>query len=344
VLPYLGVELALLQGMVTDKRRYEMLKGQQYKKLLETEGAMVMNELLHDASEGYVEWLRDLALMEVNQRYIETASLRFKALKDLSEIGERAAIDTVEAAILIQTRMIDFGYARIELARAINQLYYYQLGADSASTEKTFKNLDDLLKLEERCLSNFLKMQSLDVLKNPALVYYQNKSGLLEVEKKYRKEMVKPRLDFRYNLLGNNSVGNVTYSNNYKWGASFSMPLFLRNPANELKITKLELRNNEFERQGKQAEMETKLNAAKKILNLLAEQIKTAKQTLNYSKLLLDAEKIKFDNNESSLFLLNTRESKVLDSEIKLVELQAKFAAVYFDLVYLKGDMEYAFE
>jgi hypothetical protein len=55
----------------------------------------------------------------------------------------------------------------------------------------------------------------------------------------------------------------------------------------------------------------------------------------------MEAEKIKFENNESSLFLLNTRESKVLESEIKLIETQYKFLSAYFYLVYLKGDLAY---
>lgn len=344
LLPYIGLELSLLQGMMIDKRRYELLKGARYKQLFETEGAMVMNELLHDAAESYVEWLRDVALAEINGRYVETATQRFNALKSLSAIGERPNIDTVEAAILIQSRKMDYGYSQMSLVKALNQMNYFMLRPDSSLVINAMVPGYPISEMEERCLSAFLKMQTFDAIGNPMLKYYANKGGLLEVERKYKAEQVKPRLDLRYNLLGNTTQATTFYTNNYKWGAGFSMPLFLRNPTNDLKIAKLNLRNNEIERQSKSAELKTKLNALKNMLSILAEQIQVAKQTLSYSRLLLDAEKIKFDNNESSLFLLNTREGKVLDSEIKLVDLQAKFVAIYFDLVYTEGGMKYTIE
>jgi len=341
VLPYVGIELSLLQGLVIDKRRYEVLKGERYKKLLETEGVLVLNELLHDAAAGYTEWLRDLALTEINKRYIETATQRFDALKSLSAIGERPTIDTVEAAILIQSRLVDYGYARMALTKTQNQLSYYMLGADSVLPAADFATSDNIRALEELCLSRFLKMETFDINTNPGLLYYGYKNSLLQLERRYKAEMVKPKLDLRYNLLGSTQAGGTFYTNNYKWGAGFSMPLFLRNPVNELKIARLNLRNNEMERQTKSAELTTKINAIKVILRTLADQIQIAKQTLNYSRLLLDAERIKFDNNESSLFLLNTREGKVLDSEIKLVELQGKFVDTFFTMVYLEGTLNY---
>jgi outer membrane protein TolC len=40
---------------------------------------------------------------------------------------------------------------------------------------------------------------------------------------------------------------------------------------------------------------------------------------------LLDGENSRFDNGESSLFLVNARENRYLDAQIKLRELQSKY-------------------
>ena len=44
----------------------------------------------------------------------------------------------------------------------------------------------------------------------------------------------------------------------------------------------------------------------------------------NYER-LLEGERIKFNNGESSIFLINSRENKRILAEIKLIELQAEY-------------------
>ena len=342
VLPYLGLEFSVLQGLVIDKRRYEVQKSGHYKNLLETESIINYNELLFHATESYVEWLKDYTLVEINKRFVETAAQRFKALIALSQIGERPAIDTVESGILIQTREIDYGNSLIFFNKALYELNSYRWQGDTNRININILPGEKLIEFEETCLSNFLKIPKPNSEENPGLKYYNFKSNLLKLEKKYKAELIKPKLDLRYNLLGNvESQSGVIYNNNYKWGVGFSMPLFLRNPTNDYKISKLNLQNNQYELNNKTAELNTKIEALVNVLGILAEQIQTAKRTLLYSRLLMEAEKVKFDNNESSLFLLNTRESKVLESEIKLVELQAKFIQNYFYTIYLSGTMQY---
>ncbi len=55
------------------------------------------------------------------------------------------------------------------------------------------------------------------------------------------------------------------------------------------------------------------------------QQIKTNELVLNATKLLLDTENIKFQMGESSLFLINTRELKFIETELKQVTLKVKF-------------------
>ena len=51
----------------------------------------------------------------------------------------------------------------------------------------------------------------------------------------------------------------------------------------------------------------------------------------NYKR-LLKAEEIKFSNGESSLFLINSRENKLLETQEKFLELKAKTIKTYFKL------------
>ncbi|MBK9320329.1 MAG: TolC family protein [Bacteroidetes bacterium] len=63
----------------------------------------------------------------------------------------------------------------------------------------------------------------------------------------------------------------------------------------------------------------------------IKEQVKLQRSMLsNYDK-LLKAEETLFQNGESSLFLINTRETKVLESQRKMIELKT----YYYKTIYL---------
>ena len=85
----------------------------------------------------------------------------------------------------------------------------------------------------------------------------------------------------------------------------------------------------------------------KKIYNqnliLIQSQISNAEQSVSLSKKMLELEKIKFDNGESSLFMLNQRENKWLELELKLNEYKFKFIKTVLGLIYLRGDLNFRF-
>jgi outer membrane protein TolC len=166
---------------------------------------------------------------------------------------------------------------------------------------------------------------------------------ILEIDNKLKREMIKPKLNVNYNLLSynSNSYSPVYSQNNYKWGVDLSFPLLLRKSRNEFKMSKLNSQNNSFELVNKNNELNFKINALKQNIGRIAEQLQNAERSVKYNKLLVDAEKLKFSNGESSLFILNSRESKWLESELKLSEYKLKFIKTILNIVYLKGNLNY---
>lgn len=155
--------------------------------------------------------------------------------------------------------------------------------------------------------------------------------------------MIKPVLDVSYNFLNssNDALMPSLGINNYKWGATFSVPLFLRKSRNEYKMATLEANNNQLETINKQNQINLKRRYILAALEVTAGQITNAERSANYSKLLVEAERLKFMNGESSLFLLNSRESKWLETELKLADYQLKFVKAFLELTYLNGDLKY---
>ena len=345
-LGYIGIEASLLQGLVIDKRRAEVLKAQHYKAINNAEQKQLTNAILFDASVNYAEWLYSQRVVIVFNYFNQLATERFIAIKQLALSGERAAIDTTEASMLAQQRFLDYLSASVENQKKIADVATSNWQSDKADVfSVSLKSLDSLNKLVNDLKIKMAVELNESIINNPLIEQYNAKQKFLQVEKRYKAELIKPKLDVKYNFLTSNSINNFSTqlsTNNYRWGASLSFPLFLRSSVADFKIAKLNLQNTTYELDNKQNELQNQIILTVNSINIIEQQLKTAASTVAYSKEMVIAEKIKFNNGESSLFLINTRETKWLESELKLIEYQLKYTKNIFSLIYLKGNLNYS--
>jgi outer membrane protein TolC len=332
-----------LQGLTFDKQRADILKSKQYKNFYSTERIILLNNLFFEAGVSYAEWAYAHKLMSLTTYYTLLAKQRLSAMNDLASIGERAAADTVEAAIFYQTRLLDYNIAKVEALEKATQVSNFYLNNQLINFTNGIKPTDTLDILFEKIKEKTMLLLREDSLNNPILNQYQTKQNIFEIEKRFRKEMIKPKLSINYNLISE-SQGNTLAqlsTNNYKWGASLNFPLLFRNTYNSFKIADLDATNNKMELDFKKLEIQYKNNLLKQTISVLSEQIVAAIKNVNYSKILLDAEKLKFNIGESSLFLLNTRENKLMETELKLAEYKLKYLKTVLKLIHLNGNLNY---
>ena len=345
-LPYIGIEASLLQGMVIDKRRAEILKSQRYKSYYEAEQNVQINDLLYIASLSYFDWVYSCKELNLQSYFLKLAEQRYEGIKALANIGERAAIDSIEASMTLRSRLLEMQASKLEnQKKQVSLLSLLWTGSAEPSPIGTKVTLRDSL---EYCYSkvkaNYINTFQNIAIANPLLKKYEASQEILKVEKKYKAELIKPKLDVKYNFLFNTATGeSPTLSlSNYRWAANFSMPLFLRSARNDYKMAKLDLANNQMELDNKRNEINFKINLTKQNIDLLLEQVNNAEVNVAFSQQMVAAERLKFEHGESSLFLLNTREAKLLESELKLAEYRLKFIRNYFEFVYLKGEIGYS--
>ena len=72
------------------------------------------------------------------------------------------------------------------------------------------------------------------------------------------------------------------------------------------------------------------------ILNLNS-ILEMQQQMVNNYERLLSAELLNFQTGESSLFLVNTRETKLIEARAKLLELQVKYQKAKINLLWAAG-------
>ena len=148
----------------------------------------------------------------------------------------------------------------------------------------------------------------------------------LEVDTRLKANKLLPKINVEYNFLSETPETARTFNTGeYKSGLNVSFPLFLRKERGDLKLAKLKLQDTEFERDATRVNLQNKIRALKQELDSYNKQNEITTEMVSDYELMLQAEERKFQLGESSLFLVNSRESKFIDGQLKAIEVQNKF-------------------
>lgn len=333
---YGGISVPLGKNLFIDERRKTLKQANLMLGMSEVEKALMYNDLILHASAAYWDWYKAEQLLTTSLSALELADERFSAVKIGAELGEYAMIDTVEARLLRDTR-------KIELEQASVTSVYYR------SVLNTYLWLPDLepLELEERTrpqeeVSYLIAMPQVTVDSTLWIRKYAYKMDYLDLEERLKKEMLKPQVDVRYTPLlqpTSNDLFLPFSANNMKWGVTASFPLFLRKERGDLQSVRIKQQDNIFEMEAKMLELKNKLEATSFLISSLQRQIAVQEEMIASYLLMRNAEIQKFEIGESSLFLVNSREMKYIESRQKLIELKAKLEVAKAEYRWLSAEI-----
>ncbi|KYG82707.1 TolC family protein [Roseivirga echinicomitans] len=341
---YGGISVSLGQGLFIDKRRAELQKANVFASSTIAEQKVLMNELYFDAIKQYWKWVQTYNEYNVFEESVSLAVTRFEAVKNSYLLGDKPAIDTLEAKIQIQNRELSRNEYKLAYQNATLELSNYLWFVNNTPLEITNELRPPLF--DEIVLSIQTSFDTLQTIvdaipsAHPDMQLYDFKLSSLEIERKLRAEKIKPKLNLNYNFLsepvGDNFINNFS-SQNYKWGLEFSLPIFLREERGNLQLAKYKIQQTQFGQRQKQQEIKNKVLSYFNEHIALREQVEIYKDAvLNYGR-LLEGEKIKFDTGESSLFLVNSRESSLIDARLKVIALVSKFNISSTGIDYASG-------
>ena len=325
-----GVSLSLGKGFVIDKRRAMRQKAFYAREASQAMREAMRNSLRYEAGVAWWQWVNAWQKYQIANDGIKLARTRYLAVSQSHSLGDKPAIDTLEVATQVRSREIALLQAALELSNARLEVSNY-LWIDG----RVPLELDSLAKpdlasptpVQTQDWKNYRYSIAVLTQRHPELRGYELKTSQLEVEQKYRAEMLKPTIDLQYNVL---SAGDQFYrdypgiNDNYKWGINFSFPLFLRSERGALTRAQIAVKEYRYKQEQKQLELTNKALASYYQLENLDAQVKTASHNVQSYEQLLEGEKQKFDIGESSLFLVNYREQYLIDTQIKLADLQLK--------------------
>ena len=340
-LQYLGVSVPLGQGLVTDARRVVLNQAKVGLRLADAERLKLINKILFGAAKDYWEWYFNAAQLRNAELAFGLANERYRGVKQRVIVGDQAPIDSVEARIFQQDREIFLQQSQIDEQNARLQLSTYlwtedQQPVDLLAGTKPDPQLPGILLSDSATQAVVAEA----LVQHPELQKINFKIDQLELDRRLGREMLKPMLNVNYSWLSrtdNSTWATQTIDRNYKFGFDFSFPLFLRKERGKLGLVKTKILQAEMERTQLRRDIENGIRMSMNELQNLGRLIALQEQmVLNYQK-LRNGEVKKFENGESSLFLINSRESKLIEALIKQAGFQSKYQKAKAALLFAAG-------
>ena len=331
-----GVTIPLAKNLLYDKRRAMLDQAKFGLKMTEAEQIVLTNELLLDAENTYWDWVKNYEIYKLQKSAVEINRKRLELTKKTYEFGERPAIDTVEAASQLQSFELQERNAYLNFVKSTQELQMF-LWKDKQDLYEIAQLIYPSSSLDEHSgYSDYeFLLQNLEskLLQNHAsLEYYLQKQNILESERRLKWQSFLPKIDFTYNFFNKENYKSdflPLFDNNFQYGLKLEIPIFQRQARADYEIAKLKISQNQQDSQLKLREVNTKIETYKYEVTNYFSQIDISAKNLNNYKRLLNAEETRFGNGESSLFLINSRENKLLDAREKNIELKAKFLKSY---------------
>ena len=323
-----GISVPLGQGLFINQRMADVRKAKIQVKLSQSERKLQAVSVLYDASLAYFNWKKNFEEMKLYETYNNNAEIRLEGIKSLITQGDKPAIDSIEAGIIVKNRALSLEDSKLKLAKAKLELSNFMWIDNNIPLEIS----DDLVPetalestLQETLKTNDLLQRDFSLEAHPKINALQNKIDMLTVDKQLKQNMLLPKINVGYSYLSEPSYIDNYRFEDYKIGLDFALPLFLRKERGSLKLAKYKLLESEFTLALEKTQLSNKINAQKIEINSLVKQKKLAKDLVQNNLTMLNSEERLFTFGESSLFLINTRENNLVSAKLASIALENRF-------------------
>lgn len=325
----IGISIPLGQGLFINKRMADVRMAKVQLQLSAAEQKMETTDVIYEASLAYFNWKRAFDEAELYKTYLEYAQKRYDGILRLIETGDKPAIDSVEAGILVKTRELSLKDAQLKLTKSRLELSNF-LWIDNVPVEleENITPEENVRNSVDTSLNTNLQLNPSAALdSHPKIQSLQSKLSMLEIERRYKANILLPEMNVSYNYLSEPAYFTDYRFQDYKIGLNFSFPLFLRKERGALQLAKLKIQDGQLDLELERVALKNKiLTYSAEIESLNQQQLTAAELVKDYTVMLSSEEKL-FSFGESSLFLINSRENNVVSSRLAEINTENRLLA-----------------
>jgi outer membrane protein TolC len=324
----LGISVPLGQGLFINQRMADLRKAKIQIQLSQAERKLEAIKILYDAAVAYFNWKRNYDEVKLYETYNTNAQIRFKGIKELINQGDKPAIDSIEAGIIVKNRLLSLEDSQLKLTKAKLELSNFIWIENNIPVE-----LSDFLipeakldvTIRETLKTNDLLSADFSIINHPKIASLERKIEILNVDKRLKANMLLPKIDVGYSYLSDPRNFQDYEFNDYKVGMNFNFPLFLRKERGSLKLAKFKIQETEFALSLEKVQLSNKISAQKIEIESLIKQRNLISGLVNDNNAMLLSEERLFTFGESSLFLINTRENNLVTAQLASILLENRF-------------------
>jgi len=323
----LGISVPLGQGLFINQRMADVREGKLQLQLSDAQRKLRAIEVLYSASEAYFDWKQTYTEAELYKSYLGFASTRFKGVKQLIELGDSPAIDSVEAGITVRNRQLNLANANLKLVKARLKLANYlwiqdvpvELGENVRPEQNLLQTLPETLRTNEMTVD----VNQLDT--HPKIQSLETKLDILEVNRQLKANMLLPKANVGYNYISEPERFDSFRAEDYKFNVNFSFPVFLRKERGNLKLAKLKIQDAEYDLSQQRLELQNKILAQQTEIESLRSQKSIIDALVNDYTTMLNSEEKLFSFGESSIFLINSRENNLVNARLSQISIENQY-------------------
>ena len=324
----LGITVPVGQGLFINQRMADLRKAKIQIRLSQAERKLQAIEVLYNASLAYFNWKRNHSEVQLYSNYLDNASVRYKGILTLIKNGDKPAIDSVEAGIVVKTRRWNLEESKLKLAKSKLDLSNYlwldnnvplELQDDVLPENKLELTIGETLKI------NKLISDTISIENHPKINSLENKLAILEVDRKLKANSLLPKMDVGYHYLSEPNYWNDTNFNNYKIGVNFKFPLFLRKERGSLQLAKFKIQDTKLSLDLERIQLKNKITAQQTEIKSIEKQLQLISSLVSGNGQMLQSEERLFSLGESSIFLINARENNLVSIQLTQLGLENRF-------------------
>ena len=189
---YFGITVPLAKNLLMDKRRAALQTAKIFRDASAIEKRNMLNNLMLDAMTSYWNWVKYYQVYKILTEALTVNEKRVELVKTAFRLGDRPAIDTIEALTQLQNIELLKNQASLDFRNTGLELSVFLWNSNTQAYNLTIDIIpeDDLrlLNVDADTILELNNLLEVSVKNHPELLIYNYMLYALNVEKKLKEE------------------------------------------------------------------------------------------------------------------------------------------------------------
>jgi outer membrane protein TolC len=333
----LGLDIPLLRNSWIDLRRSRIDIAEFGKLGAEQNLSQQELETLRQLRQRYWTWVGALQQVQIQKALLELARVREKQLAESVRLGDTPDIDLVDNARAITQRESALFAAQRQIDKAALELSLYARKPDGEFefwSEKNTNalNFPSLIQLKTESLNQAIKQAPEN---HPEILRQKTAIDQATVEQRLARNQLLPKLDaFATTYTEMGSLPQQQGLNEVRAGILFEFPIPNRSSIGRSDSAETQVIRQELNLRLQQDRLRLSLMDAYQTVQIASERATLARDEIRQALRLEQAERIRFVNGMSTLFLINLREQATADAQLREVAALETHFRAWADYLY----------